>query len=285
MEFWGSSFNFIVPSAYPLYVQDFLDRMTARDVAAGDSGGLQVEVTDLISNTLQALVNGGFLTVSANVISAASSIIKTGGFLTGARTIQGALTPWGAGMPIPTIFNFVAGDYNRKTGALGNGTNKYVLLGVNSNSVPQNSCHQSVMVTTAPTVNSAYIGTGAQITGAMHIQTATTTLVQFRNRNSVVSQHGTSPAAGFFAHSRNNSANYSVRYANTSATVTQASETPINADTGLFARISAPSTASLFSNARQAAWTFGEAVPSNDLVALETIITGYMNSLNALTLT
>ncbi len=283
MEFWGSPFNFIVPSAYPLYVQDFLDRMTARDVAAGGSGGLQVEVTDLISNTLQALVNGGFLTVSANVISAASSIIKTGGFLTGARTIEGALTPWGADTPIPTIFNFVAGDYDRKTGGLGNGTNKYVTLGVNNNAVPQNSCHMSIYVSQAGTASgTSYMGGAGNVAGATHINSGGISGVQFRNRSITVTGFGGTAITGFVGQSRNNSANYSVRYSGISGTAAVASATPADSNIALFARLSAGSPAGL-SNGRLGPWSFGTEV--NDLVALETTINGYMNSLNALTLT
>lgn len=42
--------------------------------------------------------------------------------LAGARTLAGALVPLAG--TAPTNFNFVAGDYNRKTGLVGNGSNK-----------------------------------------------------------------------------------------------------------------------------------------------------------------
>lgn len=44
--------------------------------------------------------------------------------LSGARTLDGALVPL-QGLA-PTKFNFVSGDYNRKTGLIGNGSSKYL---------------------------------------------------------------------------------------------------------------------------------------------------------------
>jgi hypothetical protein len=44
--------------------------------------------------------------------------------LAGARTLNGALVPLKG--PTLTSFNFVSGDYNRKTGLKGNGSNKYL---------------------------------------------------------------------------------------------------------------------------------------------------------------
>ena len=50
--------------------------------------------------------------------------IKASCILSGARTLAGALIPLVG--TAPTNFNFVSGDYNRKTGLVGNGTNKYL---------------------------------------------------------------------------------------------------------------------------------------------------------------
>lgn len=50
--------------------------------------------------------------------------IKASCILAGARTLLGALVPLKG--TAPTSFNFVAGDYDRKTGLVGNGTNKYL---------------------------------------------------------------------------------------------------------------------------------------------------------------
>jgi hypothetical protein len=50
--------------------------------------------------------------------------IKASCILAGARTRLGALTPLAG--TAPTSFNFVDGDYNRKTGLVGDGSTKYL---------------------------------------------------------------------------------------------------------------------------------------------------------------
>lgn len=50
--------------------------------------------------------------------------IKASCILAGARTLDGALQPLVG--PAPTNFNFVSGDYNRKTGLKGDGATKYL---------------------------------------------------------------------------------------------------------------------------------------------------------------
>ena len=50
--------------------------------------------------------------------------IKRSCILAGARTLNGALVPFIG--TAPTNYNFVSGDYNRKTGLVGNGSNKYL---------------------------------------------------------------------------------------------------------------------------------------------------------------
>jgi hypothetical protein len=52
------------------------------------------------------------------------SAIKASCILAGARTLNGALVPLAG--TAPTNFNFVSGDYNRKTGLVGDGISKYL---------------------------------------------------------------------------------------------------------------------------------------------------------------
>jgi hypothetical protein len=70
------------------------------------------------------------------------SAIKASCILAGARTLDGALVPLTG--TAPTNNNFVSGDYNRKTGLAGNGSNKYLISNRYSNSDPQNSHHMAV---------------------------------------------------------------------------------------------------------------------------------------------
>jgi hypothetical protein len=70
--------------------------------------------------------------------------IKASCILAGARTLAGALTPLAG--TAPTNVNFVSGDYNRKTGLDGNGTNKYINTNRAGNADPQNNGHISVVL-------------------------------------------------------------------------------------------------------------------------------------------
>jgi len=54
--------------------------------------------------------------------------------LAGARTLAGALIPLKG--VAPTNYNFISSDYNRVTGLKGNGSNKFLNSGLNSNSFP-----------------------------------------------------------------------------------------------------------------------------------------------------
>jgi hypothetical protein len=111
---------------YPSYVQDYLDRVTAADVTAGNTQGLERGVTDGFNICLQGMVADGSLGVSSNVLAQAASTVKAGCLMAGARTLSGALTPIAADMPAPTNYNFVSGDYDRKTGLVGDGLSKYL---------------------------------------------------------------------------------------------------------------------------------------------------------------
>jgi hypothetical protein len=73
------------------------------------------------------------------------SAIKASCILAGARTLTGALVPLVG--TAPTNFNFVAGDYNRKTGLVGNGSTKYLALNRTVNADPQNNRHLSAFPT------------------------------------------------------------------------------------------------------------------------------------------
>jgi hypothetical protein len=95
--------------------------------------------------------------------------IKASCILAGARTLAGALVPLvGAA---PTNFNFVSGDYNRKTGLVGNGTTKYLDSNRNNNADPQNSKHLSVRVSTSSSAENTTLIGQALVTGSSHLTT------------------------------------------------------------------------------------------------------------------
>jgi hypothetical protein len=95
--------------------------------------------------------------------------IKASCILAGARTLAGALVPLVG--TAPTNFNFVSGDYNRKTGLVGDGSTKYLDSGRNNNADPQNSKHLSVRVSTSSSVRNTTLIGQALSTGSSHLTT------------------------------------------------------------------------------------------------------------------
>jgi hypothetical protein len=91
------------------------------------------------------------------------SAIKASCILAGARTLDGALVPLvGAA---PTNYNFVAGDYNRETGLVGNGSTKYLDSNRNNNADPQDNFHLAVYRGASLTTTQAVILAGAGASG------------------------------------------------------------------------------------------------------------------------
>jgi hypothetical protein len=88
--------------------------------------------------------------------------IKASCILAGARTLAGALVPLAG--TAPTSFNFVDGDYNRKTGLVGNESTKYLNANRNATADPQNSRHFSVYASNVST-GSAQTFIAARTTG------------------------------------------------------------------------------------------------------------------------
>ena len=78
---------------YSPYVQDYLDRVTAADVAAGNTQGLESGVADAFAVAIEGLVGSAMLGVSGGVISQAASKIKAMPYMCGARTLPGCLVP------------------------------------------------------------------------------------------------------------------------------------------------------------------------------------------------
>jgi hypothetical protein len=84
--------------------------------------------------------------------------IKASCILAGARTLAGALQPLAG--TAPTNFNFVSGDYNRKTGLVGDGSTKHLSSNQTyAQLMTQNNGHFSVYVSQdSTTLNKVYIG-------------------------------------------------------------------------------------------------------------------------------
>lgn len=203
------------------------------------------------------------------------SAIKACCILEGARTLAGALVPLVG--TAPTNNNFVAGDYNRKTGLVGDGSTKYLNSNRNTNADPQNNYSVSVWISTAGTpLNSiqAYIGAQSNLQGTTSLGIANSQLFT-RNRSLGVKLFGSSAQTGFLGHSRSGSANYVTRSGQTNATQQQLSQAPANSDTNIFAEAN---TTQYRTNARLAFYSIGESL---DLALLDTRVSDLITAIDA----
>jgi hypothetical protein len=165
------------------------------------------------------------------------SAIKASCILMGARTLSGALTPL-VGTAPTNNGPFVSGDYDRKTGLVGNGTSKYLDTGRAGNADPQNDIHAAVYVSSWSTAQSGYrafIGSGDTVTGASNLFWQSSPANSgVRSRSSTANTTVSAPAnaingnlqAGLFGTSRSASGSYTLRANATSLSVTQASQVP-----------------------------------------------------------
>jgi hypothetical protein len=202
--------------------------------------------------------------------------IKASCILAGARTRLGALTPLVG--TAPTSFNFVDGDYNRKTGLVGDGSTKYLDSNRNNNADPQNNKHFAVFATTFHTrdVTRAAIGIDTGTVGASHLLTAESpSRVFFRNNftDTAVALLSGATTSGFWASSRSSSTGYTGRFGSSSIIYTDTSSTPGSGNMSVFAR----STAN-YSNARLAFYSIGESL---DLALLDARVTDLINAFGA----
>ena len=262
---------------YPAYVQDYLDRVTAADVAAGNTSGLELGVTDAASSFLQDLVSFPYLGVSANVISQAASVIKAMPVMAGARTLAGALVPVVG--PAPTNFNFVPEDYNRKTGLWPGtvNTTKYLNSNRNNNADPQNSRHLAVRANL--TSSAAQVLAGGRVSNGIGGTFVGWSGSQplFRNIPELdTAQTSGSASVGtptLFGISRNNTNDYTARVSGNSASIASISTTPGNVNIFIFAQSSTGTPTSL-SNARINFYSIGEYL--DDLALLDARVTTLM---------
>jgi hypothetical protein len=180
------------------------------------------------------------------------SAIKASCILAGARTLAGALVPLvGAA---PTNFNFVSGDYNRKTGLVGDASTKYLNSGRNNNADPQNSKHTAVYVSTAAS-NVGYFFGDSESSGCILLARLSAT--QYRARVASSTNSDINPggeATGLLGVSRADSSSFGIRANGTTTNVTNASVAPTSTSIQLFRSGGLPI------NARLAFYSIGESL-------------------------
>ncbi len=200
--------------------------------------------------------------------------IKACCILAGARTLGGALVPLVG--TAPTNINFVSGDYNRKTGLVGNGSTKYLDTNRNNNADPQNNRHVCVYASSTPTdVNGAYIGAGVSDTGSSGLGYVRFGLAFIYARVNSSGDLRLDPPASFtglIGASRSTSTTQVQRAGGSGTTGALVSETPFNGNTFVFAR----SGSSFFPGAaRIAYYSIGESL---ELALLDARITSLMSA-------
>jgi hypothetical protein len=203
--------------------------------------------------------------------------IKSSAILAGARTLNGALVPLKG--TAPTNFNFVSGDYNRKTGLLGDGSTKYLNSNRNNNADPQNSKHVSIFISTAGTspdnrfAGSPSVGSNGY---SLLAQTVPALLVYVgANRISNFTPISTSHITGLFGVNRSISTQEAARVNGANTTSTVASSSPVSGNITFF-----QAGSGTYTNARLAFYSIGESL---DLALLDTritqLITDYANAI------
>lgn len=147
--------------------------------------------------------------------------IKASCIMAGWSNLSGALTPL-VGVA-PTNNNFVAGDYSRTTGLVGDGSTKYLDTNRAVTADPQNNCHISSYVTSVTSGDAISLGSiGLSNTGASVL--AHSNPIQGRLRCTTYKTgtiNATPPSfAGF---SRSSSLNFVARSNGSSETITESS--------------------------------------------------------------
>lgn len=204
--------------------------------------------------------------------------IKASAILAGARTLSGALVPLAGAAP--TNFNFVAGDYNRKTGLVGDGSTKYLDSNRASNADPQNNAHWAVFPTdlgagSAFVMGSEFTSNSADFNGFYFDQNPNVSAIRSRNGAGTGTDQAlfvTYSPSKLIAASRNSATSFTQRYNSISQTANVISYTPDSSNHYLYRRVNPSSPG--YSNARIAFYSIGESL---DLALLDARVTDLIN--------
>jgi hypothetical protein len=188
--------------------------------------------------------------------------------LMGARTLSGALTPLVG--PGPTNSNFVTGDYNRRTGLIGNGSTKTLNSNRAQNADPQDDLHMCAYVTAAATSGSfpCFFGVGTGSAGDCHIGGLNASDLFARMRNSTFDTFtGRATATGLIGFSRTQGHWFAATAGTSSRQFARTSQAPRSESTRVFSTLNVTNgVVTSVTNARLSWYSIGRAV---DLPALQ----------------
>ncbi len=198
--------------------------------------------------------------------------IKASCILAGARTLTGALVPLVG--TAPTSFNFAAGDYNRKTGLVGDGSMKYLDSNRNNNADPQNNNHVSVFATELGAAG-RWINTEDLTASGINTIAYASATSNFNLRmrsNAAAVGVGSAVASKLVGMSRSNSAAFTLRSNSISSSTSQTSDGLASGNTWLYRGGGG------YSSTRLAFYSIGESL---DLALLDARVTDLINAFGA----
>lgn len=198
--------------------------------------------------------------------------IKASCILAGARTLAGALVPLKG--PAPTNNNFVSGDYNRETGLVGNGSDKWLDTNRASNAQGQNSVHAVVYATTANSGTRYYLGdtlSGSSWTNFFVLSTGD--IYPYCRETTGGGPLSSRHAAGLMGLNRSSSASYVFRGNGQNSTVNQASNAPPSDD---FLVFRGSATSGFLANGRFAFYSIGDSL---DLAIMDTRVSALITAI------
>jgi len=228
-------------------------------VEAADGEALETGVQVAIHSFVKGCKNDGIW-----------DAIKASCILAGARTLAGALVPLvGAA---PTNYNFVAGDYNRETGLIGDGSTKYLDSNRNNNSDPQDNFHMSCYRTSGTQRNELFMGTDSTAEAGSSVFLQLTTLFVIRCRTLGAQGLSVNPL-NFIGISRSASGFYVRRVNASNAIISTPSDGNRSQNINVFA---GGGVASGKATCRIAFYSIGESL---DLALLDTRVTDLMTAI------
>jgi hypothetical protein len=260
----------------PLPVNDIKGRLfdpDARDyilrVESADGQRLESQVRSAINTFVKGCKADGIW-----------SAIRASCILAGARTLSGALVPLVGNAP--SNGNFVSGNYNRKTGLLGDGSTKYLNTTYVSNTFfQQNSNHMSVYVTSAPASSATtkvFIGNQSSLGSRLFLAKNAADQLSWRSATASTATNvsGQGITTGFKGGTRSSSTAVIARSAQTN-TSASASSAPIQLSLNVYVFAGGFSNQNLC-DARMSFYSMGDNL---DLALLDTRITTLMTTLNS----
>lgn len=199
--------------------------------------------------------------------------IKAACILAGARTLSGALVPLAG--TAPANFNFISGDYNRKTGLVGDGSTKYLAANYTYPAGLQDNCHAAVWESGSSTTG-IYLG-ATDDSGSGSFIAATNKSSRHYNSSSFSFVPATFGTTGFQGITRSSALSYQYRSAVGGTQTATISSTALTLPSfSVFRRNK--TTPDNYGSARLAFYSIGESL---NLALLDARVTDLINAFGA----